>query len=83
MQLDGTTCGFWKLVLNLGAKLAKIQMYRCGVYTISMEAVEYMEVTWQDCDHFHGNFQLTPKVGTFRVKYPVSEFRLHTNPNKH
>jgi hypothetical protein len=39
-----------------------------------LEATEYAEVEWQDCHHFVGKFQLKPKVGTFRVKYPISGF---------
>jgi hypothetical protein len=43
-----------------------------------MEAAEYIEVEWQDCDQFVGKFQLTPDVAAFRVKYPISKFRLNT-----
>jgi hypothetical protein len=75
---NGTTCEFRKLVLKPGAKLEKIQMYGYWVYAVSMEDVEHMEVNWQDCDFFEGTFELKPKVGTFRVKYPICEFGLNT-----
>jgi dimeric dUTPase (all-alpha-NTP-PPase superfamily) len=57
-----------------GAELEKIGMYDYWVHAVGMDVVEYIEVEWQDCDHFVGKFQLKPKVGTFRVKYPISEF---------
>ena len=75
---NGTTCKFRKVVLKSGVVLQKLQMYGYWVYTISMEAVEYMEVEWQDCDKFVGTFRLTPHVHAFRVKYPISEFGLNT-----
>jgi hypothetical protein len=43
-----------------------------------MEAVEHMELKWQYCGFFDGTFKLKPKVGTFRVKYPICEFELNT-----
>ena len=75
---NGTTCKFRKLVLKPGTELEKIQMYGYWVNAISIETVEYIEVEWQDCDKFIGTFHLTPRVNTFRVKYPISEFGLHT-----
>jgi hypothetical protein len=39
-----------------------------------MDAIKYIEVEWQDCDHFVGKFQLKPKVGTFRVNHLIYEF---------
>ena len=73
-----TTCIFWKLILNQGAELENIKMYGCWVHTISIEAVDYIEVEWQDCDHFVGRFQLTPEVAAFTVKDLISEFGLST-----
>ena len=61
-----------------GTELQKIQMYGYWVRSISMEAVEYVEVEWQDCDKFVGTFRLTPRIHAFRVKYPISEFGLNT-----
>jgi hypothetical protein len=75
---NGATCTFRKVIFKPEAKKEKIQMYGYWVYCISMEDVESMEVRWQDCDHFKGNFNLKPKVGTFRVKYPISELGLNT-----
>jgi hypothetical protein len=73
---NGTTCIFRKMVLKPAAKLEKIKMHGCWVYAINIEAVEYLELEWQDCNHFIGRFRLTPSVGTFRVNYPISEFGL-------
>jgi hypothetical protein len=79
---NGTVCKFRKLVLKIG-KLGKIKMYDHWVHAAGMDDVEYIEVEWHDCDHFVGKFWLKPKVGIFRVKYPISEFgiksRLQTN----
>jgi hypothetical protein len=75
---NGTTCTFRKLVLKPGAKLEKVQMYGYWVYSVGMDDVEHMESEWQDCDFFQGTFKLQPKVGTFRVKYPICEFGLNT-----
>lgn len=75
---NGTTCKFRKLVLKAGAELQRIQVNGYWVHSISMEAVKYMEVEWQDCDKFVGIFRLTPRVHAFRVKYPISEFGLNT-----
>jgi hypothetical protein len=47
-------------------------MYDYWVHAVGMDNVEYIEVEWQDCNHFVGKFQLKPKVGIFRVKYPIS-----------
>ena len=67
-----------KLILKPGSKLENIQMYGCWVHTIEIDAVEYMEVEWQDCDKFVGKFQIQPEIGVFRVKYPISQFGLNT-----
>ena len=75
---NGTTCIFHKVVLKPESELEKIQMYGVWVYTISVEFVEYIEVEWQDCDKFIGRFRLTPKVGVFRVKFPITQFGLNT-----
>jgi hypothetical protein len=75
---NGTTTKFRKLVVKPGTELQKIQMYGYWVHSISMEAVEYVEVEWQDCDKFVGTFRLTPRIHAFRVKYPISEFGLNT-----
>ena len=75
---NGTTCTFRKLVLKRGAKLEKTKMYGYWVHSISMEAVEHIEVEWQDCNHFVGKFRLKPAVGVFRVRYPISQFGLST-----
>jgi len=75
---NGTTCKFRKVVIKPGAELEKTKMYGCWVHSISMDDVEFIEVEWQDCDHFVGKFRLTPEVGTFRVKYPICEFGLNT-----
>jgi hypothetical protein len=77
-KANGTTCLFRKLILKPGARAEKIQMYGYWVNSISIEDVEFMVLRWEDCDHFAGNFQLKPKVGTFRVKYPICEFGLNT-----
>ena len=75
---NGTTCTFRKLVLKPGSKLEKTKMHGCWVHTISMEAVEYIEVEWQDCDQFVGKFRLKPAVGVFSIRYPISQFGLCT-----
>jgi hypothetical protein len=75
---NGTTCIFRKVVLKPDSVLEKIKMYDVWVYTISIEFVEYIEVEWQDCDKFVGRFRLTPEVGVFRVKFPISQFGLNT-----
>jgi hypothetical protein len=75
---NGTTCKFRKLVLKEGAELEKIQIFGFWVHTIGMEAVDYIEVEWQDCDKFVGRFRLTPQVASFRVKYPITEFGLNS-----
>jgi hypothetical protein len=75
---NGTTCIFHKVVLKPESELEKIQMYGVWVYTISVEFVEYIEVEWQDCDKFIGRFRLTPEVGVFRVKFPITQFGLNT-----
>ena len=49
-------------------------MYDYWVHTVTMDDVEYIEVEWQDCDHFVGKFRLKPQVAAFRVKYPICEF---------
>jgi hypothetical protein len=79
---NGTVCKFRKLVLKTG-KLKKIKLYDHWVHAAWMDDVEYIEVEWQGCDHFVGKFRLKPRVGIFRVKYPISRFgiksRLQTN----
>jgi hypothetical protein len=57
---NGTVCKFRKLVLKQGAKLEKIKIYDYCVHAVGMEAVECIEVEWQDCDHFVGKFRLKP-----------------------
>jgi hypothetical protein len=80
---NGTACKFWKLVLKQGAELEKIKMYDHWVHAVGTENIEYIEVEWQDCEHSVGKFGLKPKVGTFRVRCPISEFgvkaRVQTN----
>jgi hypothetical protein len=71
---NGTVCKFRKLVLKQGAELEKIKMYNYWVHAVGTDNIEYIQVEWQDCEHFVGKFRLKPKVGTFRVKYPISEF---------
>jgi hypothetical protein len=73
---NGTTCTFQKMVLKPEAEFEKIKMHGCWVHSVAIEAVEYLELEWQDCNHFVGRFRLTPTVGTFRVNYPISEFGL-------
>ena len=75
---NGTTCIFRKVVLKPESELEKIKMYGVWVYTISITFVEYIEVEWQDCDKFIGRFRLTPEVGVFRVKFPITQFGLNT-----
>jgi agmatine/peptidylarginine deiminase len=53
---NGTVCKFRNLVLKQGVELEKIQMYDCWVHAVGMDAVEYIEVEWQDCDHSVGKF---------------------------
>jgi hypothetical protein len=53
-------------------------MYDYWVHAVGMDAVEYIEVEWQDCDHFVGKFQLKPQVAAFKVKYPICKFGLNT-----
>jgi hypothetical protein len=69
-----TECKFRKLVLKQGAELEKIIMYDYWAHAAGRDNIEYIEVGWQDWEHFVGKFCLKPKVGTFRVKYPISEF---------
>jgi hypothetical protein len=80
---NGSVCRFRKLVLKTGSNMKKIKMYDRWVHAVGMEDVEYIEVEWQDCEHFVGKFRLKPKVAKFRVKYPINEFgiksRLQTN----
>jgi hypothetical protein len=38
-----------------------------------MDDVEYIEVEWEDRDHFIGTFELKPETTTFKVKYPILE----------
>jgi hypothetical protein len=80
---NGTVCKFRKLVLNQGAELDKIKIYDYWVHAVGTDNTEYIEVQWQDCEHFVGKFPLKPKVGSFRVKHPISEFgaksRVQTN----
>jgi hypothetical protein len=75
---NGTVCNFRKLSLKQGAQLEKIKMYDYWVHAVGTDNVK-----WQDCEHFVGKFRLKPKVGTFRVKYPIPEFgvksRVQTN----
>jgi hypothetical protein len=58
-------------------------MYDYWAHAVGTDKIEYIEVEWQDCEHFVGKFRLKPKVGTFRVKYPISKFgvksRVQTN----
>jgi hypothetical protein len=53
-------------------------MYDYWVHAVGMDAVEYIEVEWQDCDHFVGNFRMKPQVAAFKVNYPICEFGLNT-----
>jgi len=73
---NGTVCKFCKVILKPGAKLEKIRMNEYWIHAVGMEDVECIEVKWQDCNQFEGNFWLKPEVGTFRVSYPISEFGL-------
>jgi hypothetical protein len=75
---NGTTCYFWKLVRKEDSILQKVKMNGCWVHAISMEAVEYIELEWLDCDHHVGKFRLEPIKGAFSVKYPISEFGLNS-----
>jgi hypothetical protein len=52
-------------------------MYDYWVHAVGMDAVKYIEVEWQDCDHFVGKFRLKPQVAAFKVKYPICEFGLN------
>jgi hypothetical protein len=64
-------------VLTVSVSFKELQtgkMYNNWVHAVQMESVEYIKVEWQDCDHFVGKFWLKPKIGTFRVKYPISKF---------
>jgi hypothetical protein len=80
---NGTVCKFRKLVLKQGAELEKINMYNYWVHAVGTDNIEYIEVEWQDCEDLVGKSRLKPKVGTFMVKYPISEFgvksRVQTN----
>ncbi len=53
---NGTVCKFRKLILKVGVEIEEIQMYNYWVNTIGMDNVEYIEVEWEDCDHFVGKF---------------------------
>ena len=75
---NGTVCKFRKVVLKQGVELEKIRMYDYWVHAVTMDAVDYIEVEWQDCDHFVGTFRLKPQVAAFKVKYPICEFGLNT-----
>jgi dimeric dUTPase (all-alpha-NTP-PPase superfamily) len=46
-------------------------MYDYWIHAIGMDAIEYIEVEWQDCDHFVGKFGLKPQVAAFKVKYLI------------
>jgi hypothetical protein len=78
---NGTLRKFQRLVLKQGAELEKIKIYDYWVHSVGTDNMEYIEVKWQDCEP--GKFRLKPKVGTFRVKYPISKFgvrsRVQTN----
>jgi hypothetical protein len=80
---NGTVCTFRKLVLKQGAELEKIKMYDYWVHSVGTDNIEYIEVNWQDCEHFVGKFRLKPKVGTFKVKYPISEFGVKSRKLQH
>ena len=53
---NGTVCKFPKLVLQQGAELEKIKNYDSWVHAVGTDNIEYIEVKWQDCDHFVGKF---------------------------
>jgi hypothetical protein len=65
---------FENLVMKQGAKLEKIKMCFYWIHAGKTNASKYIEVGWQDCNYCVGKFQPKPKVGTFRVKYPLSKF---------
>jgi hypothetical protein len=75
---NGTVCKFRKVVLKQGVELEKIRMHGYWVHAVTMDAVEYIEVEWEDCNHFEGKFCLRPQVAAFKVKYPICEFGLTT-----
>jgi hypothetical protein len=58
-------------------------VYDYWVHVSGMDAIKYIEVEWQDCNHFVGKFRLKPKAGTSGVKYLISKFgvksRIQTN----
>jgi hypothetical protein len=70
----GTVCKFRKLVLKPCVETGKIEMYTYWVNTIAMDDVEYIEVEWQDCDHFIGKFCMKTETALFKVKFPISKF---------
>jgi hypothetical protein len=49
---NGTVCKIQKLVLKQGAKLKRIKMYDYWVHAVGTDDMEYIEVEWQDCNHF-------------------------------
>jgi hypothetical protein len=51
-----TVCKFQKLILKLGVEIGKNQIYSYWINTIAMDDVKYIEVEWQDFDHFLGKF---------------------------
>jgi hypothetical protein len=59
-------CRHW-FCKQQGAELEKTKMYDYWVHAVGTENIEYIEVKWEDCEHFVGRFRLKPKVGTFRV----------------
>jgi hypothetical protein len=69
--LNGTVCKCRKLVLKPGIEIKKIQMFNYWINTIGMDNMEYIEVEWEDCNHFVGKFLLKPETATFKVKYPI------------
>jgi hypothetical protein len=73
-----TTCKFKKVILKAGVKLQRIKIHGYWINDISTEDVEQIEVEWLNCDHFMGKFRLTTNIGTLRVKYPISEFGIHS-----
>jgi hypothetical protein len=59
-------------------------MYDYWVHAVGMDAVEYIEVEWQDCEHFVGKF--LSETSSCRIQSEVPNLRIqteHQNTNKY
>jgi hypothetical protein len=53
---NGTVCKPQKLVLKQGVELKNIRLCDYWLHAVTIDAVDYIEVEWQDCNHFVWKF---------------------------